>query len=149
LRKSPIVSSNMPVNANYAKRKYSYKQEFYPSTFFSVRELTMTVEDPDVVDFINVDRMSGGYLLSISDHLPWDEEEEHLFLLQEKINTYIAFVESGQLASNFPGSVGKRIVINIGFKYPPPQLATRFIEAVRATLIGVGLELETELPFAN
>lgn len=109
----------------------------------------MTIEDANVVDFITVDNESGDYWLSISDHLSWEKEAEHLLLLQEKVNSYLAFVENGELENGYPESRLKNVVINIGFKYPPPALALQFIELARTTLRGTGLELRTELPLVN
>jgi hypothetical protein len=62
----------------------------------------MTIEDTAQVDFIS--RESPGELwLTISDHLPWTENEgRHLELLQDKLNAYLEFIESGQLWKTRP-----------------------------------------------
>ncbi len=42
-------------------------------------------------------------VLYVSDHLEWGEKAEqgeHLQLLQDKLNTYVAFIESGDLHRN-------------------------------------------------
>jgi hypothetical protein len=54
----------------------------------------MTIEDARIVDFIGVDPVTGHVVLTITDHLPWDSDE-HVLLLQDKLNRYLAFVESG------------------------------------------------------
>jgi hypothetical protein len=42
----------------------------------------MSIEQTDVVDFVGIDKKSGDALLTISDHLAWDQDEdEHLLLL--------------------------------------------------------------------
>ena len=55
----------------------------------------MSVEDDTVVDIIGIEKATGQVVLTISDHLAWDDD--HLRLLERKIATYINFVESGQL----------------------------------------------------
>ena len=44
----------------------------------------MSVEILNVIDFVSSDK-NGNVVLTISDHLEWDEENNHLLLLQDKI----------------------------------------------------------------
>ena len=53
------------------------------------------------------------------DDLDWINELCHLTALQEKLNTYLAFVESGQLSKQFPESIGKRVRIELIFQHSP------------------------------
>jgi hypothetical protein len=46
----------------------------------------MSVEDKTVIDIITTDKQ-GMLVLTISDHLEWDDENGHLLLLQDKINS--------------------------------------------------------------
>jgi hypothetical protein len=57
----------------------------------------MSVEQKDVIDAIGVNKESGEVVLTISDHLDWEDTSAHLLVLQDKINTYIAFIESGEI----------------------------------------------------
>lgn len=55
-------------------------------------------------------------MLFITDHFEWGgkaEQGEHLPLLQEKINTYIAFIESGEMYTEIPGALGKHLIIRV------------------------------------
>ena len=62
----------------------------------------MTIDQTGVVDFIGIDT-AGNVRLTISDHLEWDvNTKEHLFQLQEKLNCYLAFVESGEILETYP-----------------------------------------------
>ena len=36
-------------------------------------------------------------VLTITDHLEWDIENEHLLILQDKINAYLGAIEDGEL----------------------------------------------------
>ena len=55
--------------------------------------LRLSIEQTDVVDFMGIDKLTGEIVLTISDHLEWnDADEEHLWLLQEKINAYLRFI---------------------------------------------------------
>lgn len=63
----------------------------------------MSIEDQGSVDAIGIDQ-EGVVVRTLSDHLEWDDG--HLFLLQEKINTYLAFLESGEVFETYPDSKG-------------------------------------------
>lgn len=56
----------------------------------------MSVEDLNTIDCIGIPIETPHEVnLGISDHLEWDASlDEHLYLLQEKINTYLRFIES-------------------------------------------------------
>jgi len=60
----------------------------------------VTVEQTKVIDFISVDQ-NGPVVLTISDHLEWGSDG-HLFQLQEKLNSYLAFIEGGELLNEYP-----------------------------------------------
>jgi hypothetical protein len=63
----------------------------------------MSIEREDTIDFATIDKDSGDLWLSISDHLPWDEnDDQHLALLQGKLNAYLRFLESGEVFKKVP-----------------------------------------------
>ena len=70
----------------------------------------MSVDQTDTVDFVTIDKASGDLWLTISDHLPWDENEgNHLVLLQNKLNAYLRFIESGEVFEKVPDGKGHRM----------------------------------------
>lgn len=105
----------------------------------------MSIEQVDVVDFISISESHNEVVLTISDHLSWDEEYEHLLLLQEKINHYLSFIESGELLAVYPKSSGRHPVINIVGIIPLSPEARNFFEGVRSILTSNGIKLRFEL----
>ena len=98
----------------------------------------MSIDQTDTVDFISIEN-AGEVLLSISDHLPWElDEEEHLFLLQEKLNTYLLFIESGELFRKFPQSNEANLVINLVGRFPLSSNAQLFLERARSVIADAG-----------
>ena len=77
-------------------------------------------------------------ILTISDHLEWDEENEHIYMLQEKINEYLMAIESGQLNDKYPASTGKQVEISIALKYEPNENGILFLTHVEKTLTEAG-----------
>jgi hypothetical protein len=108
----------------------------------------MTVEDIDQIDFVTGDKKSGEMVLTVSDHLDWDENEgEHLLVLQKKLNAYLEFIESGQIYAKFPQAAGRKIVIQVVGKYPLSEEASKFYRLARGTVEGYGYSLRfKELP---
>lgn len=93
----------------------------------------MSVENLKVIDIASVDK-DGNVVLTISDHLEWDLNNEHLLILQDKINIYLGSIENGSLYENYPTAKGKDIVINIIAKYPPNKDGELFIERAKETI---------------
>ena len=100
----------------------------------------MSVEDTKVIDFIS--EKNDSVILTISDHLEWDEDNEHILLLQEKINAYLMAIESGQLNKKYPASIGKKVTISIALKYEPNENGISFLSNVNDTLINAGYNFD-------
>lgn len=96
----------------------------------------MSVDNLGVIDFIT--EKEDTVILTISDYLEWDEENDHLFLLQEKINAYLMAIESGQLVSKYPASVGKQVSISVALKYEPNEIGRLFFSRVDEVLSKAG-----------
>ena len=104
----------------------------------------MTVEHHDVVDFVHVEP-SGNAVLTISDHLPWDKINEHLYCLQEKLNAYLRFIESGEIYKKWPDAVEHSILIDLVMKFPAPASTAAFFEKVSSTIVAAGFKFNTRL----
>lgn len=103
----------------------------------------MSIEQVNVVDAIGVDERTGNVVLTIMDQLDWSSnEEEHLFLLQEKINTYLAFVESGEILESYPEAKGRRVVIDVVGKHMPSAKAIDFIQKVTGLIDSTGMAIK-------
>jgi len=102
----------------------------------------MTVEQIRVVDFISIETGSGNVKLTVSDHLEWETDtNEHFLVLQEKLNTYLAFVESGEILESYPDAKDRDVVIEIVCKYQPNERALKFLSKAATVIGGAGFEL--------
>ncbi len=99
----------------------------------------MTVEQTNIIDLIGTDK-SNQVILTISDHLEWDNE--HLLILQEKINTYLMFIESGQIYTSHPAAKEKKIIIRTVFKYVPDDNGLKFLQACDEIIANAGFKFE-------
>lgn len=107
------------------------------------RRSAMTVEETDKIDRLAFNRQNGDVLLVISDHLDWDENEgEHLLALQGKLNTYLEFVESGQLYAKYPRATGKRIIFYVVGKFPLSDEASNLYRLAGKAIQDYGCSLQ-------
>lgn len=95
--------------------------------------LIMSIDQLDKIDIVSTDKQ-GDVTLHIADHYDWNSEKEHILLLQDKLNAYLQFIESGQIFEDYPSAADKKIAIEIVFKYPPSESSIiylqRFVEIV-------------------
>ncbi|MBI3093401.1 MAG: hypothetical protein HYY97_00855 [Rhodocyclales bacterium] len=96
----------------------------------------MTVEQAKAVDAIATDSTTGRVHLTIADHLEWNSD--HLVQLQEKLNSYLAFVESGEIHTAYPAARDRAVAIDLVLKYRPNAEADAFLAQVRSILEGAG-----------
>ena len=99
----------------------------------------MSVENPEVVDFIGTDKTTGRVVLTISDHLPWDND--HFSVLEKKIGRYLDFVNSGQLLEKRPDAEGKAVEISVVFKHELTEEALRILNAAQEDIQKLGMIL--------
>lgn len=100
----------------------------------------MSVDNLQVIDFIS--EKDGRIVLTISDHLEWDDKYEHIYLLQEKINAYLTAIETGQIEKKYPSSKGRQIAISVALKYKPNDTGMSFLSRINDFLLNAGYEFE-------
>ena len=101
----------------------------------------MSIEQKEVIDIVSIDA-KGNAVLTISDHLPWDEENEHLLLLQDKINSYLGAIEDGQLYDVYPNAKNRNIIIRVVALDSPTKDGFLFLEKVKGVLGSAGYGFE-------
>jgi hypothetical protein len=99
-----------------------------PFGIIKVKGEMMSVIETDSIDAIGMEKEMQRVFLTIIDSLVWDAENVHLFTLQEKINTYLYFIESGELLTAFPDSKGFDVAIELVLKHQPSDEAITFFD---------------------
>ena len=87
------------------------------------------IRDRGVID-ITLEE-DGKYILIIADDMEWgfDKRQNHVRILQDKINDYLAYIGSGQAAQAKPGL---RPVIRVMAQYAYSHYAIDYLERVKA-----------------
>ena len=105
----------------------------------------MSVQDPHTVDFVSLGSEPNTALLVVSDHLEWAPTLEHELALQEKLNAYLSFIESGEIYARFPKAKGKRIEIRIIFQHAPDEKGRDFLRKVVGAVEDAGFHLSYQV----
>jgi hypothetical protein len=101
----------------------------------------MAITDKDVIDIVSTNENLNETILTISDHLDWSDLYNHLIDLQEKLNTYIEFIEGGQIYESYPQSKGRRLVIEVVGQYNYPSDAIDFFVKAKPIVRSIGADL--------
>lgn len=88
----------------------------------------MSLLELDKIDWCYTENESSRLLLlTIFDDILWKNEVEHLLKLQEKINTYILYIETKQYKTKFPKNIFSKFKIQIMFKNKPEKECIDFL----------------------
>jgi hypothetical protein len=105
----------------------------------------VSVEQTDVVDILSIDRETGHVVLTISDHLDWFDSLGHQMILQRKLNSYLAFVESGEILEQYPKAKDRPIAFDVIFRFLPDESGWAFVAKARAVIESAGFTLRHEV----
>jgi hypothetical protein len=107
----------------------------------------MTIQQTGVVDWLGIEKDTGHVVLTVVDDLDWSDEHGHLLALQAKLNTYLAFIESGEVFERLAEEVGRTVArhtpirVSILAKHPPPAHSRAFFEYAKRSFDGAGFGL--------
>lgn len=83
------------------------------------------------IDVVSHDPRTDRVVLSLVETRPWGEQGKLLPDFQEKLNTYLAYVEGGQLWRDYPAMTGKKVAFCLHAQFPPTQPEEDFIAIVK------------------
>ena len=76
----------------------------------------MSIAESNVIDGVGISKENNHVLgLFLADHLDWKDEYQHLLAFEEKLNSYISFVETKQYEVTFPIHQIVAFVVDIHF----------------------------------
>ena len=105
----------------------------------------MSIDQPKVIDARAIDEKTNEVCLFIFDHYDWcDPRSDHPFRLQDKINAYLSYIESGEIYENDPDYQGKPVIIKVIGKYPLSDFGIKFYEKATSIVQWAGFDLRFE-----
>ncbi|MFF2088873.1 DUF6572 domain-containing protein [Paenibacillus sp. NPDC058174] len=103
----------------------------------------MSVLDKNKIDGIGKSESENKLALMIADHLDWENELEHLTLLQDKINAYVSFIESGQVYNFYPDAKSvDGFIFDLMFRYEPTENCNKLLEFFSKSTQDLKIEFE-------
>ena len=94
----------------------------------------MSVEETDKIDSISRST-AGKVVLTISDHLPWETENDHLLKLRNKIDSYLDFIEKDELLFEPEyAATNPQIIIEVALEYETDNVGQSFLKQCKEQL---------------
>ena len=109
----------------------------------------MSVVDDNTVDGIALTDDNEGIVLLLSDHLDWDDEYNHLLILQEKLNAYIYFLEEKQYEEIYSNANIVYGIIDIHFLHKITKNVKKFLKSVQVQLEELGITMQYSITEEN
>ncbi len=107
----------------------------------------MSVLETDLIDYIYLDDDDEIPVLVVSDPLTWrpPDQARHLEALRDKLNTQIAFVETGQICGVWPPYSGGAVRVEVVAKCPLSPAAADFYGVARKVMTRANMDLSFRL----
>lgn len=93
------------------------------------------VDNPNILDAIGINEATQAIELHIKDTLDFSNQEDHLTMLQKKLESYLSFVENGGLEQTFKeDAYARKIYFVINFTHEPDSNTIEFLEYIKLNL---------------
>lgn len=98
------------------------------------------IENTDTIDSLAYEQETSSLILLLTDGMDWSDMNRHLLLLQEKLNTYIWYIDSRQYEEKYP--VVKRIELRVSFLFQEPEICHKLLERAKLVFMNVFKNVE-------
>jgi hypothetical protein len=118
---------------------------FEDALSFDVRSGRNMLDENKTIDWLGLDSRTGVIVLTLIDEHDWENQRQHVELLQSKLNTYIRAIESGEVYSLLKENLGETVeigrpaAIKVIARFEPPETAKPFIQYVADALKDAGI----------
>lgn len=110
----------------------------------------MSLKNVNEIDGKEAD-LAGNLILYVVDDMEWEleKEKEHLLLLQDKLNTCLAYIQSGRYKEDYPKYNFKQAIIEIRFRHTITEHCKRYLQMVQGQVGEYAIKLEVYVEKAN
>jgi len=106
-------------------------------------------DNTDIIDEVAFDSDHDELVLILHMNEPWDDLENQLTQLKDRIANYTRFALGGQLVEAFPEHQGKKVRVQLDCQYLTPEPLLGFLEQVNEILNKGGARLAINCAEAN
>ena len=89
----------------------------------------LNIEKIETIDGIAFQEETSKLIMLLADGMDWTDENNHMLLLQSKLNNYIKYIDTEQYIEKYPNT--KNIEIQIKFLFKEPEICYQFIDRVK------------------
>lgn len=93
------------------------------------------IEKTDTIDSLAYEQDTSSLILLLADGMDWSDMNRHLLLLQDKLNTYIWYIDSGQYKEKYPNV--KSVELRVSFLFEEPAICHKLLERAKQVFIDV------------
>jgi len=105
-------------------------------------EISNSKNRESVIDVIAHDPKTGEVVLVMSEPNEWDDSDDQLLSLQERINAYVSFLLDGEMAEAHPELAGKPARIELRCAHMPDTRALELLGLIHDQLAFQEIKLE-------
>ena len=100
----------------------------------------LNIENTDTIDGLAYEQETSILILLLADGMDWSDMNRHLLLLQEKLNTYIWYIDSRQYEEKYTDV--KKIEIRVSFLFQEPEICHKLLERAKLVFLNAFENLE-------
>ena len=100
----------------------------------------LNIENTDTIDGLAYEQETSILILLLADGMDWSDMNRHLLLLQEKLNTYIWYIDSRQYEEKYTDV--KKIEIRVSFLFQEPEICHKLLERAKQVFLNAFENLE-------
>lgn len=98
------------------------------------------VKDSNAIDIVTHDPATDEIVVIMIEDRAWSVDPEQPDQLLKKINTYLHFVEDGDLLQHFPQAIGQPVRLQLDCNAPPVGEAKQLVEEAQRVLLSRGIK---------
>jgi hypothetical protein len=95
-----------------------------------------------MIDLIAEDTKTGEVVLAMNEPNEWDDSDEQLLALQERLNAYVSFLLDGEMAEAHPELAGKPARIELRCTHMPDSRTLELLGLIHDQLAFQEIKLE-------
>ena len=100
----------------------------------------LNIENTDTIDGLAYEQETSILILLLADGMDWSDMNRHLLLLQEKLNTYIWYIDSRQYEEKYTDVI--KIEIRVSFLFQEPEICHKLLERAKLVFLNAFENLE-------
>lgn len=100
----------------------------------------LNIENTDTIDGLAYEQETSILILLLADGMDWSDMNRHLLLLQEKLNTYIWYIDSRQYEEKYTDV--KKIENRVSFLFQEPEICHKLLERAKLVFLNAFENLE-------